>query len=68
MDHTDSLKHASFFQNAEEIKIPRNNFLSCSPKIKLELRPHHAYSRTRSIMRKETKYTLFIGFVLRRQL
>ena len=60
MGHTNSLKHTSFFQNAEDITIPRNNFLSCSPKIKLELCPHHAYGMTRSIMRKELKYTLFI--------
>ena len=50
MSYTNILKHASFFQNAEDITIPRNIFLSCSPKTKLELRPHHAYGRTRSIM------------------
>ena len=60
MGHTYSLKHVSLFQNAEDVTIPRNNFLSCSPKIKLELCPHHVYGMTRSIMRKELKYTLFI--------
>ena len=67
MGHTNSLKHSSFFKNTEDITIPRNNFLSCSPKIKLELRPHHAYGRMRLIMQKETEYTLFIEIVLRRQ-
>ena len=52
MGHTNSLKHASLFQNAEDITIPINIFLSFSPKIKLELRPHDAYVRTRSIMQK----------------
>ena len=30
MDHTNSLKHASFFQNTEDTTIPRNNFLYLS--------------------------------------
>ena len=58
MGHTNSLKYSSFFQNANDITIPRNTFLSCSSNIKLELCPHYAHGMTRSIMKKNEVYTI----------